>query len=268
LQTLLVTNDDGIDSPALPALVHSLTTLEDVEVFVVAPEHEWSAGGHAITIRHPVYADALDDDRFGVGAWSVSGSPADCVKLAVYSLLPRRPDMVVSGINLGYNLATDVLYSGTVAAAIESVLAGVPALAISSGRVDGTSGDYAFPARVAATMTEIATHIPQNPWLLNINVPDRPRSELAGIEFTELGPCPYEDKVLVGEDHAGRRCYHLAVDPSREVAEEGTDLAAVRAGKISITPLEVLRITQSHLLKWLSPFEESLHRRLLEEGES
>ncbi|MFO7941892.1 MAG: 5'/3'-nucleotidase SurE [Bacillota bacterium] len=267
MPNFLVTNDDGIESPSLLQLVRTLRRLPDARVFVVAPEGEWSASGHGITIGKPLYANAVKGDRFDVPAWSVSGSPADCVKLAVNHLIEGRIDMVFSGINLGYNLATDVLYSGTVAAAIEAVLAGIPALAISSGRRDQDPESYALPARVAAGMTEIAAHLPRHPWLLNVNVPDRAAEEIAGIAFTELGPSPYRDRVLVDEDGEGRRCYHLSVDRHSGGAAEGTDLAAIRSGRISITPLEVLRVTENDILRRLLSLDgrvESALREALE----
>ncbi|MFP4200441.1 MAG: 5'/3'-nucleotidase SurE [Clostridia bacterium] len=251
MPNFLVTNDDGIQSPSLVQLAHTLRNLPDARVFVVAPEGEWSASGHGITVGKPLYANAVRGNRFQVPAWSVSGSPADCVKLALNHLIDCRVDMVFSGINLGYNLATDVLYSGTVAAAIEAVLAGVPALAISGGRRDQNPESYALEARVAAGMTEIAAHLPRSPWLLNVNVPKLPAEDIEGVAFTELGPSPHRDRVLVDEDGDGRRCYHLSVDRTSDVGADGTDLAAIRCGRISITPLEILRITESDLLRRL-----------------
>ncbi len=262
LPAFLVTNDDGVKSPALRALVRELQAIPGANTYVVAPDREWSARGHAITIREPVYADRLDDAEFDCAAWAVSGTPADCVKLGLNELAPESIQMVVSGINLGYNLATDVLYSGTVAAAIEAVLAGKPAMAVSSGRTDGEEGDYRLPARVARTLTSLAAHIPHNPWLLNVNVPDRSAGDIHGVAFTELGGCPYEDRVVVGVDEEGRRCYHLAVDIAPDTEEHGTDLAAVRSGKVSITPLEVLRLTRSDLLEYLLPLATRIERML------
>lgn len=258
----LVTNDDGIDSPALADLVDALRRLPDTRVYVVAPSEQWSAGGHSITIREPLYVEERPSEHFEVPAWRVEGSPADCVKLALNHLLDEPIDLVVSGINLGYNVATDVLYSGTVAAAIEGVLAGTPALAVSSGKEDGNRGDYRVPAIVAAAMTDMIRRISTNPWLLNVNVPDVSPEELAGVSFTELGPCPYDDKVLVTEDASGRLCYRLGVDVNAEAATEGTDLFAVRANRISITPLEVLRVTQMELLGDLSRMSAELENSL------
>ncbi|MFO8060206.1 MAG: 5'/3'-nucleotidase SurE [Bacillota bacterium] len=254
--TVLATNDDGIDAPGLRVLVHHLGAMPGAKVYVVAPDDEWSARGHAITIREPLYAKKRD--LFGACAWEISGSPADCVKLGLNYLVDGPVNAVVSGINSGPNLATDVLYSGTVAAAIEAVMAGIPSLAVSLGAFSGRTSDYRTAARLARILVEAQGERQLSPHLLNVNVPLNPR----GIEFTELGPCPYDDRVETGRDSAGRRCYWLKAKPAGEAAPEGTDLAAFAADRISITPLEFFDITDERLLRQMRPTAAQLADRL------
>lgn len=241
--TILVTNDDGIHAPGLQVLVRELSTIEGARVYVVAPDDEWSARGHAITIKEPIYVKRKES-LFEVPAWEISGSPADCVKLGLNELVPEAVDVVVAGINNGPNLATDVLYSGTVAAAIEAVLVRIPSLAVSLGVSSDCEEDYRPAGRVARILVESLQGHKQFPLhLLNINVPLHPR----GIEFTELGPCPYDDSVEISQDPEGNSCYWLRACLAGEGASEGTDLAAVARGKVSITPLEFFDITDRTL---------------------
>ena len=256
--TILATNDDGIDAPGLQVLARELSTMEGARVYVVAPGDEWSARGHAITIKEPIYVDKREG-LYEVPAWEISGSPADCVKLGLNHLVPEEVDMVVAGINNGPNLATDVLYSGTVAAAIEAVLARIPSLAVSLGVSSDCQEDYRAAGRVARILVE--SFQGQEPFplhLLNVNVPLHPR----GIEFTELGPCPYDDNIETAQDAEGNACYWLRACLAGEGASDGTDLAALARGHVSITPLEFFDITDRALRDEMASMAGHLEARL------
>lgn len=261
--TVLTTNDDGIEAPGLAESVQHLRRIPGVSVYVAAPEREWSARGHAITITEPIYADEMPRSMFGVPAWRVSGSPADCVKLGLNYLIPGGVDLVVSGINNGPNLASDILYSGTVAAAIEAVLAGIPALAVSITRRSLCRDDYGSAGRVIRMLVDLLCDVSPAPYLLNVNVPVVPASEMQGVRITELGPNPYDDLVECTSDDEGRECYWLKVRPVDEIARAGTDLAAAAENQVSITPLEFFDITCSTLMRSMEPVARQLQRQLL-----
>lgn len=226
MSVLLVTNDDGIHAAGLAALV---TALDDLgEVYVVAPEREQSTCGHALTLHRPLRVDRLPERRF-----AVNGTPSDCVNLGVLGLLPQRPVLIVSGINHGSNLGDDVTYSGTVSAAMEGTLLGVPSIAVSL--VEG--GDFSTAAAVArliATRT-LVTGLPPKT-LLNVNVPAAvPR----GIRTTRLGHRVYIDKIVEQTDPRGRTHYWIGAGEPRWEAHEGTDMVAVHEGDVSVTPLHL-----------------------------
>lgn len=226
MSVLLLTNDDGVRATGLAALASALDELG--AVYVVAPEREQSTCGHALTLHRPLRAERLADRRF-----AVNGTPSDCVNLGVLGLLPERPVLIVSGINHGSNLGDDVTYSGTVSAAMEGTLLGVPSIAVSL--VEG--GDFAVAASVArliATRT-LVTGLPPKT-LLNVNVPAGvPR----GIETTRLGHRVYLDKIVEQTDPRGRTHYWIGAGEPRWEALEGTDMGAVHEGHVSVTPLHL-----------------------------
>ncbi len=259
---VLLSNDDGIESPALWRLALEVAESSGIEGYVVAPAEEWSAQGHAITVREPLYAERLPASGYPLPAWRVSGTPADCIKLGLHSLLPEPVDLVVAGINQGFNLATDVLYSGTVAAATEGVLGGLPAIAVSSGHESGTPTTYQFPAQVTCQLLNLLSDQMDHPWLLNVNIPATDDARVNGVWITELGPCPYIDVVRSDEDEAGRACYWLAIEPHPDRPVAGSDWEAVQKGAISLTPLEVLRLTKTNHFAGLVPVVEELQARL------
>ncbi|MBA3470262.1 MAG: 5'/3'-nucleotidase SurE [Herpetosiphonaceae bacterium] len=232
---ILVTNDDGVQSPGLLALCQQLATLGDV--VVVAPERNWSAGSHSRTLYAPLRATptTLADGR---PALACDGTPADCVALAVMGLLDRRPDVVVSGINLGPNLGHDVLYSGTVAAAMEGLIVGIPSIAVSL--VGGYKPDADFTAaagwatRVAAAAVE---HKLPAAVLLNINVPEGGSETVQSAHVTRLGQRIYRNELVVRHDPRGRPYYWVGGAAPDGHLEDGTDLGTVAAGHVSITPL-------------------------------
>lgn len=233
---ILLTNDDGVWAPGLRALLRQLAPEHEVEV--VAPDKEQSGVGHGITVHHPLRVARVDLGA-GVEAFTVSGTPADCVKLAFDALLDRPPDIVISGVNDGVNLGTDVLYSGTVAAAVEGCLFGAPAMAVS---LDGRDEPgYAFAARVAEAIAlrMVEEGLPPNS-LLNVNVPKDGPEGVRGVRVTRLGQRRYRDVFDRRSDPRGREYYWLAGNPvDLETDDVTTDAAALRSGYVSITPIHV-----------------------------
>lgn len=242
-----MSNDDGIHAPGLAALAAALESVG--EVYVVAPDRERSAIGHALTLHRP-----LRVDRVGPRRWAVNGTPTDCVNLGTLGILPLRPDVVVAGINAGSNLGDDVTYSGTVSAAMEGSLLGVPALAVSL--VEPAEGaNYRPAARAAARLTRLllaarGTGVS----LLNVNVPrGRPR----GLRMTRLGRRVYSEKVTEQRDPRGKVYYWIGAGPAAWEGGEDTDFAAVHAGYISVTPLH-LDLTSYEGLRALKAWELDL----------
>ena len=255
---ILITNDDGVDSDALPPLARALSAIGTVHV--IAPERNWSGAGHSITLYHPVRCrpTTLDDGR---AAFMTDGSPTDCVRLAVLGFLKVKPDLVVSGINTGANLGDDITYSGTVAAAMEGVLSNIPSVAISVGAF-GADIDFAPAAAFAALLArnifsfELASEV-----LLNVNVPALPIPQIKGIAVTRLGKRHYQDQLIERLDPYGQPYYWLGGPAAADAAvDPGTDLGALAEGKISVTPVH-LDLTSPRLIdalrqwKWEWPPE-------------
>jgi len=243
---ILVTNDDGIRSPALLSLKRALDQVGETVVF--APDHNWSAAGHTKTMHKPLrvaYAEMAD----GSPGFTSNGAPSDCVALALLGILDREPDLVVSGINNGPNLGHDITYSGTVAAAMEAVIFGVPAIAVSLDTYEppepaALEAAASFAARLAAAVLE---HGLPPGHLLNVNVPNRPASEIVGVEPTRLGRRVYQDVLVERADPRGRPYYWIGGDVPTGVDEQGTDIGAVSQDKISVTPIH-LDMTASDLI--------------------
>jgi 5'-nucleotidase len=226
---ILVTNDDGVDAPGLMALAAALESVAD-EVIVVAPDSEQSATGHSLTLHRPLRMRELRD-----GVYSVDGTPTDCVNLAVLWLLAENPpDLVVSGINHGLNLGDDVTYSGTVSAAFEGSLLGIPSVAFSQQVTEGFSFERSadFASRFVATLNggAMRTNV-----IYNVNLPGTP---VRGVEFTKLGKRVYKQVVVEKTDPRGRRYFWIAGTPQWQ-EEEGSDQNAIRAGHASVTPLHL-----------------------------
>lgn len=225
---ILVTNDDGIFSEGLKLLAEELAEIGDV--VVVAPDREQSASSHSLTLHRPLRIQKVRPHWF-----TVDGTPADCVSLAIQGLLKEeRPDLVVSGINFGPNLGNDVTYSGTVSAAFEASLQGLPALAFSLEIEEGFSFDTA--ARLAHDLVaELVGRALPSDLLLNVNIPSQdPR----GVRWTRLGNRRYKQTVVEKTDPKGRKYYWIAGTPEWE-HETGTDHAALIAGYVSVTPLHL-----------------------------
>jgi 5'-nucleotidase len=227
---IVLSNDDGVHAEGLTALRRALRDLADV--VVMAPEREQSASSHRITLSRPLRHRVIAD-----GVHAVDGTPADCVYIALNlaGLLPRRPDLVVSGINHGFNLAMDVVYSGTVAAAREAALRGFFALAISSD--PGADMDRVARDSVPIITRALALRAARTgPLLLNVN---HPREAPRGVRATRLGRRDYEDIVEVRTDPRGRSYYWIGGPVTSHDPADGVDTAAVDAGFISVTPLSL-----------------------------
>lgn len=231
---ILVTNDDGVFSPGLLALKKELEPLG--EVMVVAPDRNRTGAARSITMTSSLRAEEVKLED-GSWAFSTDGTPVDCVRMAALGLLESPPELVVSGINLGGNLGDDITYSGTVAAAFEGIMLGMPALAVSAEEY-AEGYDLSTPARVAANIlkTLIAGGFPAHT-LLNINCPARRWEELAGVRPTTLGKRIYGDKVEFREEEGRRRHYFIYGDDLSYHKEPGTDFEAVAEGYVSVTPL-------------------------------
>jgi 5'-nucleotidase len=239
---ILLTNDDGISAPGLKATRRALRELDDVVVDVIAPDSNRSATARSITTRSPL---SVAEVEFGDGhsGYATDGTPVDCVRFAELGLLGGRPDLIVSGINHGANLGDDISCSGTVAAALEGIVLGIPAVAISQqssgGGMGYVSGRFDFEVAAAFTaqmVARLATESMPEATLINVNCP---AGEPKGIEVTKLGKRIYNDELkLVGEDEEGaRKRYEIyGWQPGYEEIE-GTDLYAVAQGRISVTPI-------------------------------
>ncbi|MBP1752172.1 MAG: surE [Geobacteraceae bacterium] len=244
---ILVTNDDGIHARGITVLAGELQKLGDVTV--VAPDRERSAVGHALTLHHPLRAMEI-----GSSIFAVDGTPTDCVNLGIHTLLGFKPDIVVSGINRGANLGDDVTYSGTVSAAMEATLMGIPAFAVSlatSGPGDNYQSAAVFAARLAGLIFEKG--LPADTFL-NVNVPDVAEAELLPPLVTSQGKRRYEGLIIDKIDPRGRKYYWIGNGQQNFRDLEGTDYHAVSRGHISVTPLH-LDLTNYESMQLLRKWE-------------
>ncbi len=228
---ILVSNDDGYLAPGLQALAQALRRFG--EVTVVAPEQNCSGASNSLTLTRP-----LTVHRAGNGYLFMNGTPTDCVHVALTGLLDRLPDLVVSGINNGQNMGDDTIYSGTVAAAMEGYLFGLPSIAFS--HVDKGHANLDTAARVAAELVEryLARPLP-GPFLLNVNIPNLPYEELGGICCTRLGKRHQAEPVIRDTSPRGETIYWVGSAGEAKLAGPGTDFYAVASGQVSITPLQI-----------------------------
>jgi 5'-nucleotidase len=228
---ILLSNDDGYFAPGLAALAEGLEGLGDITV--VAPERDRSGASNSLTLDRPLMLrQALNGFRY------VNGTPTDCVHMAVTGILDFEPDVVVSGINSGSNMGDDTLYSGTVAAAMEGYLLGIPSIAVSL--VGTVFEHYASAARVARMLVERIHRTPFGaPILLNVNVPDVPHDTISGVEVTRLGRRHKAQPVVKGSNPRGETVYWVGPAGAAREAGPGTDFNALERGAVSITPLQV-----------------------------
>nr|PZN44975.1 MAG: 5'/3'-nucleotidase SurE [Bacillota bacterium] len=235
---ILLTNDDGVYAEGLQALREALEELPDVELYIVAPDRERSASGHAITLHRPIFPTRIEMPGTRAVIYSVSGTPADCAKLAIEELLPGRPDLVISGINHGPNLGTDVIYSGTVSAAIEGTILGIPAVAVSLCTFG--PGDYTFAAQFTRDLAlrVVREGLPRGT-LLNVNIPPVSPAQCAGVAITKLGVRLYKNQWDRRVDPRGKVYYWLAGEVMELHNDPDSDVVAVQNNLISITPLQL-----------------------------
>ncbi len=228
---ILVSNDDGIRAAGIRALEAALAPLG--EVWVVAPDREQSAASHSLSLYRPLRVETIDERHF-----AIDGTPTDAVNLAINGIMKQKPDLVVSGINHGGNLGDDITYSGTVSAAMEGTLLGVPSIAMSL--VSREAPDFApaahFAARLARAVSERG--MPRDT-LLNVNVPGLPAAELRGYLITRQGKRRYGDAIVEHLDPRGRKYFWIGGEDLGFIPAEGTDCTAVAGGYISITPLHL-----------------------------
>jgi 5'-nucleotidase len=241
---VLITNDDGIQATGLNALRRELRAIEGLDVHVIAPDSNRSATARSITTRSPLWVEEIPFDD-GSSGFATDGTPVDCVRFAELGLVGERPELIVSGINHGSNLGDDITYSGTVAAALEGIVLGIPAIAISQS--SGSSGEAGYPwgrefdfSSSAAFSAELVRRVAQDPLpadtLLNVNCP---AGEPTGIEVTHLGKRLYNDEMRLvdQDDDTGRLRYQIyGFEPSFE-DETGSDLSAIARERISVTPV-------------------------------
>jgi len=231
---ILLTNDDGIYAVGLIELSKAVTCLGEVQI--VAPERSRSAIGHAITLHKPLRMDPHYHTEYSVPAYASNGTPADCVMLGYYELFDKQIDLVISGINPGPNMGDDITYSGTVSAAMEASVIGVPSIAISMGSFDSTHFEDAAKFTSALTKMMLEIEIPRKT-LLNVNYPDLPLDKIKGVRLTRLGYRWYTDVVTKRLDPRGNPYFWICGEKQYSDNPVGTDCRAIEDGEISITPL-------------------------------
>lgn len=242
---LLLSNDDGILAHGLECLIEAASPLGDITV--VAPDREQSATSHSLSLHHPLRPVQRGERRF-----QVDGTPTDCVMLAVEALMHERPDFVLSGINHGQNMGEDVLYSGTVAAAMEGLALGIPSIAISFAGGD-LRADLTHLKEQVKVLTPLLKHVTSLPnfprdTLLNINLPPVPIDQVRGVKLTRLGRRVYSNSLKPMEDPWGRKIYWIGGGSVSWSGPEDSDFQAIRDGYVSVTPLH-LDLTHHHVLE-------------------
>jgi 5'-nucleotidase len=249
---ILCTNDDGYLAPGLDLLRRAASRLGDVTV--IAPDREQSATSHSLTLHRP-----LRVRRTAAGAYHVDGTPTDCVLLALGGAIPGGPpDFVLSGVNHGPNLGEDVLYSGTVAAAMEATLLGIPSVAISFATDEFDAPDEAYLPLLESLLARLLTRTayPEGT-LLNVNIPPVPPDEIQGVQVTRLGRRVYVESLTRARDPNGRECFWIGGGKSRWSGGGDSDFRAVTAGYISLTPLH-LDLTNYELIEEIRTWDLSL----------
>lgn len=230
---ILVSNDDGVYSPGISILARSLRRIQKARVVVVAPDREKSAASHALTLHRP-----LRVERVGPQIYSVDGTPTDAVTLGVHSILRKKPALIVSGINRGANLGEDVHYSGTVSAAMEGAIMGIPSVALSVVGNGTVRYDVAASFAVRLARRVLREGLPRGV-VLNVNVPNLPPTKIKGYAVTRLGRHAYGDVIVEKMDPRGRPYFWIGGNPNQYEDLPGSDCEAQLSGKISITPIQV-----------------------------
>ncbi len=238
---ILVTNDDGVTAPGLLALVQAMQAIPDTRVSILAPDRNWSGSGHVKTLDRPLRIKevVLAD---GSTAFASDGAPSDCVALALLGFFEEKIDLVVSGINPMANLGHDVTYSGTVTAAMEALIWETPGIAFSLGSLENHLGalDYTSASAIACRVVETSlAHRFTVGMLLNVNIPYLPADQIKGFHITRQGLRVYRDRLDKRVDPRGRPYYWIGGDSPTGTPEEGTDVGALSAGYVSITPIQL-----------------------------
>ena len=243
---ILISNDDGYQAPGIIALYEALSAIDGVDVDVVAPEHNNSAKSNALTLHSPLYVHhAANGFRY------VNGTPADCVHIAMTGLLGYRPNLVVSGINNGANMGDDTIYSGTVGAAMEGFLFGVPAIAFS--QVERNWGELQSAAQKARQIVQQMMQqqlIGASPWLLNVNIPNLPLEQMGQVKLCRLGRRHSAEPVITQVNPRGETMDWIGSAGAAKDDSEGTDFHATAHGHVSMTPLKVDLTDHDHLVYW------------------
>jgi 5'-nucleotidase len=230
---ILITNDDGIRSNGIRDLSKVLSKKH--EIYVVAPDRERSAVSHSLTLHKPLRAKEVEIQG-SQGAWETSGTPSDCVKLAVYTLLPKKPDLLISGINRGANLGTDVLYSGTVAGAMEGAFLGIPSVAVSNVCFERKK-DYTFSASLTLKLIDSIEKILEPEVIFNVNIPDCLGEEIKGFRLVPLQLRNYKNLIETRLDPKGEKYYWLYGVPDDSTSNVDSDISAIKRNFVSVTPL-------------------------------
>ena len=235
---ILLSNDDGILANGIRALIEALSPLYNV--YVVAPDRERSAAGHSLTLHTPLRVEEVDAKYGAKRCWMTTGTPGDCVKIAVNAILSQaeQPDLVISGINHGPNLGADILYSGTVSCAMEGAMMGIPSIATSLASLHSEYEDFKVAAEfIAKLIGQLSNYKLPDKTILNVNVPGLEKEDISGVAITELGRRMFTDTYEKRVDPRGKTYYWMAGELISEPVDANTDIAAVRNNKISITPV-------------------------------
>jgi len=250
---ILISNDDGVTAPGIEILAETIA--QSAEVTVVAPDKNRSASSAALTLDRPLRYNQLSN-----GYYSVTGTPCDCVHLGSHKIMSERPDMVIAGINRGPNLGDDVIYSGTVAAAMEGRNLGLPAIAVSIASFQPQHFSTAVEA-IVVLLRQLSYFRKNSATILNINIPDIPWNEIKGFQVTRLGKRHTAEAVIKSKDPRGHSIYWVGPPGKKQDAGEGTDFYAVDQGYISVTPLQI-DLTHYQAINstatWLESIKESL----------
>lgn len=246
---ILISNDDGILAYGIRALIEALSPCHDV--YVVAPDRERSAAGHSLTLHTPLRVEEVDPKYGAKRCWMTTGTPGDCVKLAINAILSddEKPDLVISGINHGPNLGADILYSGTVSCAMEGAMMGYQSIATSLASMRCEYEDFKVTASfVAELISKLDTYKIPKKTILNVNVPGLEKEDIAGIAITELGSRMFTDEYEKRIDPRGKVYYWMAGELITEPDDANTDISAVRNNLISITPI-TYEMTRMNIIK-------------------
>ena len=235
---ILISNDDGIAANGIRVLTKTLAT--DHDVYVIAPDRERSAAGHSLTLHTPLRVEELETISGAKRTWVTTGTPGDCVKIGINAILSQeeQPDIVISGINHGPNLGSDILYSGTVSCAMEGAMMGIPSIAVSLATMESDYEDFEYTAKfIRGMLIRLKDFKFPKKTLLNVNVPLLDEEDIAGIAITELGSKMFTNTYEKRVDPRGKVYYWMAGELTNEPADSNSDIAAVRNNKISITPV-------------------------------